>query len=226
MRKYSIPVLFFFMFCFSSCFVGYIGIQTPMDIRENFACYTGETTNISSLININGYYTVKKSTTMYLYPNIYERIDTFFYINFMFFDDGIYLYNFNVKSIYETWFYKYSQWGCYAISSDTIKTKLVCIYPPSSGPPYASEDWYMVIDRNTIKEIFSKPLHRTTQAEMENYLRTSASTERQPATFVPMDSLPNSDNCWLKKEKWFWSNEKDWEEYMDSLKQDKKKKNE
>ena len=40
-------------------------------------------------------------------------------------------------------------------------------------------------------------------------------------TYVPADSIPSPDNGFLKKKKWYWENESDWEEYM--LKRKKKK---
>ena len=41
--------------------------------------------------------------------------------------------------------------------------------------------------------------------------------------FTPADSLPSSD-CWLKEEKWIWRNEQDWKDYMERIKEKKKKK--
>ena len=142
----------------------------------------------------------------------------------MFFEDGIHLDNFSLRSINKpstSGFYKHAHWGRCTISGDTIKTKWAAIYPPLNGPPYAFERWYIVIDRNTIKEIFSKPLHATTPREMAYYLETYTYKECQPATFVPMDTLPNSDYCWLKKEKWFWRNEEDWKTHIENFGNDK-----
>lgn len=39
-------------------------------------------------------------------------------------------------------------------------------------------------------------------------------------TYVPADSIPSPDNGFLKKKKWYWEDESDWEEYM--LKRKKK----
>jgi len=182
-----------------------------MDIRKNFGSYTGDTMDISSLININGYYVIEKNITSGYPPKPHTA-----YFYYMFFEDGIYLHNFSIENINKP--KEYSRWGCYTLSGDTIKTKWACIYPPLSGPPYAFELWYVVIDKNTIKEIFSKPLYKRTQQEMEYYLKNYAYKECQPATFVPIDTLPNSDYCWLKKQKWFWANEENWKLFMEKLK--------
>ena len=190
-----------------------------MEFREGLKGYTGETTNISSLININGYYVIKENTTMY-FGFKGERIDTFCYMYYMFFEDGIYLDNFSLRSINEpstSGFYKYARWGRYTISGDTIKTKWVAVNTPLNGPPYGSERWWIVIDRITIKEILSKPIKNMTSEEAHTYKEGSS------ASFVPLDTLPNPDYCWLKQEKWFWDNKEDWKRYMDSLKMEKRK---
>ncbi|MDR1679836.1 MAG: hypothetical protein LBR81_08690 [Prevotellaceae bacterium] len=214
-------VLFFgfFNFCLISC---YFGKQIPVELREELKCYTDSITSISSRININGFYSTKKNTTMY-FGFKGEGIDTFFYSYSMFFEDGIYLDNFSLSSINESnanLFYKYQCWGHYIMSGDTIKAKCLAIYPPFSGPPYAYERWYIVLDKNTIKEIFSKSLDRTLGGKQIYFLKNYVNKENPPATFVPMETIPNSDYCWLKKEKWFWCNESDWKEYM---KKEKKK---
>jgi len=210
----------FILFFLISC---YLGQQVPIEFRKGLRGYTGEKTTISSLININGYYETKINSVQFKsvgFSKPLERIDTFYYSYSVFFEDGIFLNNFSLQSINEphtSGFYKYSCWGRYTITDDTIKTKYASIYPPFNGPPFAREKWYIVIDRNTVKWILTKPIRDVSYEEMAYYLKNSATEEVHPSIFVSCDTLPNPDYCWLKKEKWFWSKEEDWKVFMDNF---------
>jgi len=68
---------------------------------------------------------------------------------------------------------------------------------------YAYEVWYKVIDRNTIIEIYSKPLHYMSESDWKIYYEAKKHEKKKlPAKFISIEVLPNS-NCWLKKERWF-----------------------
>ena len=178
--------------------------------RENLGCFTGEKTDITSLININGYFVTKFSVTSGSPPK--QRYSSAYT---MFFENGMFLGNFSPSSMNEPWFYRAFNWGHFTISGDTIKTRWTSRPPRVAGTFLAFEVWYVVIDKNTIQPIFSKPLFRTTPQEMARFLENHAHRERPVARFVPADNLPNPDNAWLKQQRWFWCNKDDWREFME-----------
>ena len=236
-------VIFFLSVFLISCKCFYY--TTPIRIQQAFIYkYDGKETGIDSLININGYYKANG------YVN--EKNDTIYHGgNMMFFKDGMFTQDMFSRNYYSkdisylkdvprffqavhqddslgisNPFYERPIWGRYLIFGDTIKLQYVIrpiLY--SSDPSwYAMEMWYKVIDKNMIQEIFTKPIGISNMEKMNYYeARKREHIILLPCTFVSTEILPSS-NGWIKQKKWFWSNEKDWEEYMDSLKQDKKKK--
>ncbi|NOX46573.1 MAG: hypothetical protein GXO89_06300 [Chlorobi bacterium] len=111
-------------------------------------------------------------------------------------------------------FHNSSYWGLYRFFHDTIKVQYIN-HPSKMGLWHAGEKWYGIIDRNTIVEINTKPID--TKEEIDFFYKYYYDkTKTDTAKFVPLSVVPSSD-CWLKKEKWFWCNEEDWEHYMDSI---------
>jgi hypothetical protein len=136
----------FFCLCFliimllTSCFqVPYV----PNRYKKNFTyCFQDKNTGIDSLININGYFEIGQTPGgTFGYGSHIFRIDTFHTV-FMFYRDGIFLYNFsdiynmgipkyfeqvveNSEKRKKDLFYKSYDWGCYKISGDTIKTQYI-----------------------------------------------------------------------------------------------------
>lgn len=197
----------------------------PKVIQENFDCYYDKTTlNYDSFINTNGFYVIKDSTN---YPPFYTTI--------LFQKDGIVFSNLMNSFTYNgddyinyLKYYRYqlvvdnTPTGIYSISNDTIKVQSVNnpTHPKVWG---ASEVYYKIIDRNTLVEIDARLLHKHTSDDSVRFNSTRKYIKKSEAKFVKIENMPEF-NCWLKEEKWFWCNEKDWKEYMDSLKLKKKKK--
>lgn len=208
--KYIIIVLI--AFSLSSC--AYIGV--PKHIKQGFTyCYNEKETNLKELINTDGYFVMDT-------PNSSS-------LAFMFYEDGTFLYGFfdvneerrkagnpNISLYFQEIikdstgkvslsFYKSFQWGCYMIKGDTIKTQYVN-HPASPSPTWnAWEVWYKVIDRNTIVEIYSNPIHYMSESDWKNWEKYKKQREKTivPAKFIPVDEKP-IPNCWLKEEDWFW----------------------
>lgn len=176
----------------------------------------GKYINIRNLIDIDGYYCI--DTTNLQFGGI------------MFFDDGSWVYfhfrdsfsenqiksNLSSSLVYsdkgETeWGYN---WGVYNIQNDTI---IVHSYnnPAFLNPIDLKELRYKVVDRQTIRMIYSKIL-----TDKDYYKFKSPWKESPPINYTPADSLPSSDN-WLKENKWIWHNESDWKEYMNRIKAEK-----
>ena len=85
------------------------------------------------------------------------------------------------------------------------------------GPWTAFEIWYKVLDKNTLLEINSFPIHYTSEIDKANYEQTKKKTKIYPTIYIQTTIIPSSD-CWIKKENWFWCNAQDWQKYLDHLK--------
>jgi hypothetical protein len=151
------------------------------------------------------------------------------YQNLMFYRDGLFVIDFfaldangtfeddskipkffkqiveNKESKVSKFFYSSFDWGSFRINGDTIKMQYIDrpIFGESRTFWYAWEIWYKVLNRNSIIEIYSNPIHYTTKSDWENYQKAKKEKVILPAKFVPVAVIPSSD-CWLKKEKWFW----------------------
>ncbi len=198
-----------------------LGCSVPKDIRARMTyCYNGTNTNIDSLINIHGYYKKKYLLDRYGFNKFPEhKIDTLF-TNFMFFKDGIFLYEFfdynnNIPSYFKKIiinpkgkeahrFYKSYYWGSYIISGDTIKTQFIN-HPSLNGGWMAFEKWYKVINKDSLREVVTRPLYYDKLNQNKSIMDLKVLTNKpySNATFVSVDTLPDS-NSWLKNKKWFW----------------------
>ena len=232
-RRYEI---FLLLLCLSSC-SSYFFI--PNYIIEGFdLCYNKDMQNSTSF-NIDGYYRLQRiKISDGLNKNKTHSPDTSF-LNMMFFNDGVFLYNFedvNFKrreidptsninlyfkeitndSIQDVLFRNSFKWGLYKIINDTIKTQITNHPPKIAATWSAWEIWFKVIDENTIIMIDIKPIN--TPENSNNYIKYYQNEAKtvDTATFIHLSNIPSSD-CWLMKEKWFWCNEKDWKNYMDSI---------
>ena len=207
-------------------------------MQEFIYKYDGKETGIDFLININGYYIANNySIDNWIHDTIYGYRYMIFFKDGMFAQDfHSYALNFNdVANFFQdihdrntSEFYacESCNWGRYLIFGDTIKIQYIVrpILYSSNASWNAREVWYKMIDTNTILKIFEKPICIKNIEKMHYYeARKLNPVIPLPCTFVPTDRIPSS-NCWLKQEKWFWCNEEDWKNYMDSLKKEKMKK--
>jgi len=184
----------------------------------------GNGTNIRDLIEIDGYYS-----------NLEYRTES----GIMFFEDGIFVsFGFNIdiseeeikanmsKSVAGRVKDNQLDWGdwlgVYKIEGDTI---IVHYYMRGSWftPWYASEVRYKIIDRTTIQPIYYKGLLKIDEQYDKETNKSPWISNGSISFFNSADFLPSSD-CWLKEEKWIWRNEQDWKDYMEKIKQEKKKK--
>lgn len=202
-------------------------VRVPKYIQEHFTfCYDGKNTGIDSLINIKGYFVIEEPYDRYMQvpPYTDHKRDTI-YTNIMLFEDGtitefhsvdeegsgtgqsnIPLYlkeiaqNKSGKKAY--WFYNSQYWGRYIIDGNLIKIQNVNL--GSSWRPWGAwEVCYKVIDRNTIIQIDTKPIHEMTESDWKNWEINKKKLKYFPAKFVPVEVRPAPDS-WLKKEPWFW----------------------
>ena len=197
----------------SILFSGCIGLYTYNNLKKDFSYlkFDNKPNKTNGLFNINGYYTLAKNNKNTMCFMFFEDGS---FANHIFFDEENNIRGF---SLYR---------GLYKLFGDTIKTQIMFKGVGLTGSSY-SEECYKIVDKNTLKLIYFGMVTTTDDFRSKNYLKEYdiAKFYASPyANFVPLDSIPHFDNV-LKKDKFFWEDEKEWREYMDSLKL-KKKKNE
>jgi len=231
MKSFIISCAFFLFL--NSCGI----INTSYEIQKKFAyCYDGQYTGLDTLININGYYSIGEVRDMYGVHAIFtHRIDTI-NIFFMFWPDGTFLYNFfdydhdipnyfrkiveNTMKGKKDKFYKHFSWGRYIICGDTIKTQYMHTPNGLNDFWYGYEISFHIINRTTLKYLPSESKildYYATETEITEMKETQIRNKYLPATFVPVEVLPNS-NCWIKNKKWFWCDKEKYKKWKDSQK--------
>ena len=182
----------------------------------------GKNTNIRDLMNIDGYYTGYTDN-----KRLHLGLG-----GFTFFEDGTFVNNGHLKegatidSIQKNmteWIYSWvdnkgrfrwgNVWGTYRIENDTIIAQAIF-------PSYAllrgwesTEYRFKVINRTTINHFYySLSPEKANSGKKVDYTYM----------FVPCDSLPTADMP-LKEYKWIWRNEQGWKDYMERIKEKKKK---
>lgn len=208
--------------------------KVKRDIKRNYPCYTVHATDSDTILNFNGCYRVATLTTKYQFIERYGFLNLFIrnklvedtvFHNILFYPNGMCVYNFRIsgkETNYKTE-YKYGNWGHYNVTNDTVK--IYYLQGPSDiilNTDVAWEQSFKIINRNTISYISNKAIHTVSKQNMKlhnyAYLDSIRASEYFPASFVPLEQIPDSDLCWLKKEKWFWCNKEDWEKHMEKIK--------
>ena len=206
----------------------YQGVYTGIDSLINIDGYYREMTLTEYKRSPYKYQSTPKADAFFKKDTsaIYY-IDTS-YRYFMFYDNGIFVYNirdsydYGVKKDVSTYlkdfaensetpearqFYLYF-WGSYVICGDTIKIQQMAQGQSLNAGWHLREDWYKIIDKNTIQRInaFNLPI-----TEISQPLNKTSS----PIIFFPISAKPKADYSWILKERWFWCNESDWRAYME-----------
>ena len=206
-----------------------IGCGVPKQIQQNFIIrYENKDTGLDTMMNMQGYYVIVEPKTKREYKSIwskeYKIVADTFYMNYLFFRDGMYLRNFGfrcssptcVPQIFEKMvndslgkerhsFSVSSDWGVYRRSGDTIITNYIN-NPSSPKVWFAGMEKFRIVNRNTIIQIDSKPLEKMSKSDWVNWEESQKNQNYQPAIFIPLKTLPSSDS-WLKNELWFWVND-------------------
>ena len=189
----------------SSC----IGIQSYNSLKKKFLYlkFDNKPNKTNGLFNINGYYKLEKNNKNTVYFMFFEDGS---YVNQVFFDEKNNIIGPSVDR------------GIYKLFGDTIKVQIMFKGVGLTGSSF-SEKWYKIIDKNTLKIIYGAQDQVTDDFFAKYYLEEYDITKyyHPYAKFIPLDSIPHFDN-FLKKDKFFWEDEKEWKEYMESLKLKKK----
>jgi len=211
----------------------------PQPVLDEFTlCYANNEILNNENLRFDGYYNEKQILKTFSLPDSsLTRIDTI-YRNIILFTDGIvnmslgdsnlarrkegetniqlYIDELGADHNLREVFLKSKEWGVYSLKNDTLRVQYFN-HPAKLAPWYAIDVWYKIGSPDIIRRIDSRIMGIS---EEERIIRESNTTfsfeiiENMPLTFMPLETLPPSD-CWLKDQKWFWCNEKDWIEYME-----------
>jgi hypothetical protein len=194
-KNFKIIYLLSLFVIVSSCVV-------PRYLKESYiGCYDGIPTGIDSLLDLSGYFLATSSDP---FARGYTRC-----LFLIFYNDGMAFHTggpiqsggcntYMQSQLQEAYPNRLSggQWGLYELKNNTIKIELV--RPASPPETYSSEiARYIILDRHTIQEVI----------DFENINDVKATYH-----FVPVEKLPSSE-CWLKSQKWFWCDEKQYQQY-------------
>lgn len=175
-------------------------------------CFGNDSTNTFEQIRTDGFY---------YYPKKHETIIA----------DTIYRYDSETpwgREIYRMVFYTdriyagnvwiqdekcgAGEWGMFEIHGDTIITE--CMTPGSmNGASYGFRDSLLVKSLDTLILLSRSPICPEF-LNHENYFHYYKGKRGDELYFMPYDRLPNPNNSWIKKKKWFWCEEKEWKKFM------------
>lgn len=212
---------------------GCLGMNTTRkltsDIQQGFTNRFDHhrTVNLSDKIDIKGFYRYWFRDRVGQYQTTQNKIDTAF-MDVLFYDDGTFLRNVWLPKEYSNYddyfgsvisrgkkddFYESYWWGIYSVSGDTIKAEYI-MHASKLTPWYSGEDWYLIKGKNLLQLILSKTDvgQSVTAAQQTNGSHVKSAT---PAIFNPLKQIP-APYAWIKNEKFFWQDERDWDQYMKS----------
>ena len=186
---------------FNSC----IGLCTYNNLKTDFSYIKidNQPNKTNGLFNIKGCYAETDKTNFTSY--------------FIFFEDGSY-FNQVIFDKENNIIGFFSPIGFYQLYGDTIKIQMMSKGIGLTGSSF-DEKWYKIKDKNTLELIYFGMVTTTDDFRSKNYLKEIDITKyyNSYARFIPLDSIPNLENA-LKKDKFFWKDEKDWKEYMKTRK--------
>ncbi len=204
-------------------------------LKQDFTFCYKDTSYNTSKIRIDGYYEIKKQDSIYVPTENRYKSDTF-YTNYHFFNNGMFMYNYFRKKKYKSnnlalyfddlfkekdsvnisLLYTSNYWGIYHIKGDTIITQSLD-HPSFMNGFMTYEDKFLIYNTDSIIEFYSKILGERNKLIIINFNELYKNKKQKSARFKPLNTMPNPKKCWVMQEKWFWCNEEDWQQYMDSI---------
>ncbi|MCL2683096.1 MAG: hypothetical protein FWE63_06405 [Bacteroidales bacterium] len=190
----------------------------PRHIRKTYiGCYDGTLTGIDTILDLSGYF-LANSFVPFRNGSL-AKVCQFlvFYNDGMVFRSGVTIPVIPVfddcntyiqRQLYEAYSDRLGSgdWGLYELKDDIIKVQFVTrANPPVSPDSYIVR--YKVIDRHTIQEVVGLGF------EKSGYPPGVGETY----SFMSVEKLPSSE-CWLKSEKWFWCDKKQYRQHKKTSK--------
>jgi hypothetical protein len=236
-------LIFILAVCLNSC-----GIPKKI-IKEFDSVYTDTTLN-NIPIKLNGYYSMISRFERPVFNgnnfnSKYEKVIDTTYSNTIFFNDGIFISDFEnlahrsdnnyseVDSLVRSLllkdkeasesFYKYWKWGIYKVEDGFVKMKWVN-HPPKFNPYwYSYEVWFKILDSNSLKKLCYRQLYL--EPKDTNFIYTRDDDSEILTIFMGNENISKltSANCWLKQNEWFWADKKAYKAYMKEYRRKQKK---
>lgn len=226
--KLLFPLAFFMIY---SCEMIYH--TAPDKLEENTIdfCFVDDSSVISSDRFLHqGYYRVYREDSL-------EMMGTL--VNMIFFEDGAFVTAFSSisesgkeliptheylkkvvneeETTLSSSFYKHAYWGRYKVNSDTIKVKY--INRPGLGSMnrhwYLTESKFQILDKGELKIIETNSILYENNPVLKKQVLTELNGKK--AQFFKISQMPSSDSSWLKKEKWFWCSETEYEKWKNNM---------
>jgi hypothetical protein len=98
-----------------------------------------------------------------------------------------------------------SYWGYYKINHDTLRIKVIQRNSLMAGSTDAFEQWYKIIDLQTLKPIYFRSITKETCAEKWGGEVLIDTTQYRNAKLYEIDeNLISPNTNWLINKKWFW----------------------
>ncbi|HRP91176.1 MAG TPA: hypothetical protein PKX92_14195 [Edaphocola sp.] len=205
--------------------------QVPNRIKKKFNyCYDSKINYSQTKINFNGYYIIKHNPYIISFHDMQgnrkERSQDTTFNTIVFFKDGIFTlgntkshrdyYDMEylkrveqkIQSEYEQ-FYNWQYWGIYKIVGDTIKMQYISHQPRFNPYWTLIEVWYVMINEKTLKTVYAMDYTHDNKAEFKENIVTIEFIET---------SLHLKSDTWLKREKWFWCDEKQYKQWKQKQK--------
>jgi hypothetical protein len=192
---------------------GYISVscqptrRTRDSFRLSIYCYNGGYTGIDTLIEIEGYYKFEQSFIRNVgFPSV-PTPDTLVFTA-LFKNDGIFVYNFNPEYFESTsnarfgFYNRGTKWGRYYMSGDTIKAQFV--ESPGGMSWEKGQFWFQIVNQSTIRELNFQYRESITPHDVLMYQQSEKGKNTSLGHFTKYNNLPDADQSWLKKRKWFW----------------------
>ena len=181
-------------------------------------CYEGRYTGIDTLINIEGYYSLHPILIFYdnglVVSPIYRDAEQLLRNGFSFLQEETK----NPKTINSKYsIFNFIECGSYIICGDTIKVQLIHKSSSINDSWSGYENWYKIIDRNTLLYI-GRYILTTNQKEKEFKEKYYPFKGGSTSDFVPVQALPQPNYFWILKEKWFWCSEWEWKVFNNKIK--------
>lgn len=160
--------------------------------------YDGQSTGISKLIDIDGYYITQR------------ECDSTFFLVFMFYPDGLFMIATTSQpdeiigcfnSDKQSTICRYPLWGTYKIAGDTIKTQTVM---DESAPMTTIFRDYLILPDKSLLNISDYVNPQNTKiGYMKNYPSFIQNPCMIKASFIRTENKRNRSSCHYLKKKWF-----------------------
>ncbi|MEZ5173325.1 MAG: hypothetical protein R2850_07410 [Bacteroidia bacterium] len=212
-------VLLVFIICISGCYVR----EIKDGFRKTHYCFDEINTGLSKRIHLNGYYELTHEFTsarFYMESGKMQKEISMVWenIRYAFYPNGIAMLNLS----------KHNTIGGvvarYILVGDTIKT--IRTSSPTAQIHPLEYEFFKIIDDSTLQYLGFNIDKELDIKRMQEFMHGDSNVLNNLGTFshahfVRSDSLPDIENVWIKKMKWFWCDEQKYRAWKKSRKENR-----